>query len=272
MVQTIEVLNEVSKAAGESWWAGVFVVEVKEDVLADEFTFEALMRALPLDSQARILNKKSFHDRCSSLCSQLLQLFGCSLATGLNFREVEFETGSFGKPFLANDHSLPFSMSTGEQCVAMSLVKCAKTAKYQDIGIDIASVCNYSGREELELFKEVFSEGEFKALLSSSDPCTVFTYLWSLKESYTKFTGTGLNTDLSLIDFGNTTFFPVKGASTYKTFDGVSLVFHSQWFNNEIITTCMPRSMSDNIRTGRPKLYTISLSTLLDYFIENDDI
>lgn len=161
MVKTIEVVSEVSKVAGVRPWAGIFVVEIQEDILADEFTFEALMRTLPLASQARILNKKSFHDKCSSLCNQLLQLFGCSIVTGLNFQELKFDKGSFGKPLLDNNRFLPFSMTIGEQYVAMFLVKCVSTDEYQDVGIDIASPCNYGGREELELFKEVFSEREF---------------------------------------------------------------------------------------------------------------
>ncbi|AJS24681.1 unnamed protein product [Saccharomyces cerevisiae] len=272
MVKTIEVVSEVSKVAGVRPWAGIFVVEIQEDILADEFTFEALMRTLPLASQARILNKKSFHDKCSSLCNQLLQLFGCSIVTGLNFQELKFDKGSFGKPLLDNNRFLPFSMTIGEQYVAMFLVKCVSTDEYQDVGIDIASPCNYGGREELELFKEVFSEREFNGLLKASDPCTIFTYLWSLKESYTKFTGTGLNTDLSLIDFGAISFFPAEGASMCITLDEVPLIFHSQWFNNEIITICMPKSISDKINTNRPKLYNISLSTLIDYFIENDGL
>lgn len=60
MVKTIEVVSEVSKVAGVRPWAGIFVVEIQEDILADEFTFEALMRTLPLASQARILNKNRF--------------------------------------------------------------------------------------------------------------------------------------------------------------------------------------------------------------------
>lgn len=272
MVQTIEVLNDVSKVADGSLWAGVFVVEIREDVLADEFTFEALMRALPLASQARILNKKSFHDRCASLCSQLLQFFGCSIVAGLNFRELKFDKGRFGKPFLENDRSIPFSMTTGEQCVAMSLVKCVSADECQDVGIDIASPFNYGGKEELELFKEVFSEREFNALVKASDPCIAFTYLWSLKESYTKYTGTGLNTDLSLIDFGAISVFPAEGASMCITLNEVPLVFYSRWFNNEIVTICMPRSISDNVNTSKPKLYNIAFSTLIDYFIENDGL
>ncbi|CAI4061626.1 holo-[acyl-carrier-protein] synthase SKDI_07G1080 [Saccharomyces kudriavzevii IFO 1802] len=269
MAQTIKSLNDVPKVIDGSLWAGTFVVEIQDDVLADDFTFEALMRALPLDWQAKILNKKSFHDRCASLCNQLLQLFGCSIMTGSDFRELKFDRGSFGKPFLDNDNSLPFSMSTGEQCVAMSLVKCVSPDECQKIGIDIASTSNYGGKEELELFREIFSEEEFRALLRASNPRVVFTYLWSLKESYTKFTGTGLNTNLAEIDFGSINFFPANGTSLNITLEKLPLVFHSQWFNNEIITTCIPRSISNNINMDTSELYNISLSTLIEFFIKN---
>ncbi|CAI1987138.1 hypothetical protein SEUBUCD646_0G01240 [Saccharomyces eubayanus] len=268
MAETIEALKNTSKVENGSVWAGVFAVKIQEDLLADDFTFEVLTRVLPLDSQAQIFNRKSFHDRCTILCNRLLQLFGCSIVTGLDYQALRFDRGSFGKPFLGNDRSIPFSMTTGEQCVAMSLVKGASTDEYQNIGIDIASTRNYGGNEELELFKEIFSDEEFKGLQRASDPCVIFTYLWSLKESYTKFTGTGLNTNLATIDFGAITVFPVNGASLDITLDNVPLVFYSRWFNSEIITTCIPKSISNDLNMGIPKLYNVPLSMLIDYFIK----
>lgn len=250
-------------------WEGLIIVDVDHANLSDDFTFETAMRYLSLAYQLKIRQRKTEKARRIALCNRLLQLFGCSVLGEIPFEEVQFEYGSHGKPYLKHSPAISFGMSNGEQYVVQFILRQKGTGKL-DVGIDIAAKSDYIGHDDVEVFRNIFSEREynhFKACGNKLKP-SLFAYYWSLKECYTKYTGLGLNYDLSRIDCGEVDV-PVMSARLQCKMDEDSILFHSTWVEpdcEEIITVC--RQDSDQVRwlQNGPRVYRISLLDILSFF------
>lgn len=108
---------------------------------------------------------------------------------GIRLSQVELETGPYGKPFLAGREEVQFSLSHSG-CFAV----CALGGS--PVGVDVERV-NQQKRDYMEIAARFFHEGEYEQLGSSADPAVDFYRLWTLKESYIKFTGEGLHRPLN---------------------------------------------------------------------------
>ncbi len=112
--------------------------------------------------------------------------------------EWEFKFNPFGRPFIANKNrpeNLHFNISHSD-----GVVVCA-FANTEDVGVDIESSkreCSY-----LELAERYFSKLEFEKLKSNAEseiPREFFKF-WTLKESYIKARGMGLQLPLDQFAF-----------------------------------------------------------------------
>ncbi|CEP61379.1 holo-[acyl-carrier-protein] synthase LALA0_S03e01552g [Lachancea lanzarotensis] len=228
----------------------ILVCDSRSKFLDDDFQFEALLRLLPLQTQRRILNKKGQDLKKTALCNQLLQLCGISMVTNLPTHALKLELSPYGKPACAAMTGLAFNMSNCD----------GRTAMYIDaassVGIDLATTkdCNNFGDDYLNTFKAIFSPEEFSSL-NQMTPGWLrdkkFTHYWSLKEAYTKFTGTGLNCELSSIDLGALeTWTSVDQVYTmFRDIDGKRMVFQSKWLDSKVvITLCKLATPQDDCR------------------------
>lgn len=254
-------------------WEGILFVDVEDASLADDFTFEIAMRYLSLGEQIKVRRKKTVRAQKITLCNKLLQLFGCSIIGGVPFQEVRFEYGDFGKPYMNNSKGISFSMSNGDQHVVQYIFR-GNSDRVVDIGVDVAAKNDYAGDSDLELFRDVFSEGEYANLKKCDTKLRpkMFAYYWSLKECYTKFTGLGLNCNLPSINFDQPQI-PLKSSGIQRNLDGHSMLFHSTWIqqsSEEIVTVC--REDGYDIRDRArwllegPTLFKIDLRTMLQWF------
>lgn len=247
----------------DSNWNGILLLNSWYEILQDSFVFEEAMRLLSLEQQVTVLRKKSHLDKCKALCNRLLQLAGISMATGLHYAQLQFQVGPCGKPQYKGIDEIYFSMSNGERYVGQYISK----SKFNGVGIDLASISDYSGDQDLVNFKEIFSSQEFDSLLqcSLSKRAPMFAYIWSLKECYTKYTGMGLNSELSKIDFGKVNLF--ENETTIKrAIDRTEMWFHSKWIKpNEIATVCHESSAG---RDQNPQLYHVTLQEVLNQLRE----
>lgn len=245
----------------------VLILSVMDTGLKDDFKFETAMRLLPLSAQASVLRKKFQEDKIKTLCNRLLQMFGCLLISGLEYKnELKFKRGKFGKPKLdCPAVNVSFSMSNGEDHVCMYVQKngCANSEVPVELGIDIASVKDLQKIEELELYRDIFTDLEYETLLNHPKDGIhkLFAHYWSLKESYTKYLGTGLNIDLKQVDTG-----PIKidQPETVRDIYSKSIKFQSFWVSpekEEIISVCQDNDISNDI----PTVYNVSLNEILEY-------
>lgn len=237
----------------------IIVLDAHDNYLEDEYQFERAMRFLPLNIQRRILNKRG-DARNTALCNQLLQLITCSKFSKLPRQMIEFSHSEKGKPYLKNSTGLSFSMSNSDSRTAIYM---KRTQGHSDVGMDMASTkdCQRWESNYLDLFQDIFSSEEYSFLRRAPRGDIrdkLFTHYWSLKEAYTKYTGTGLNCDLSRLDFGE-----IKAASLEEfrehisILDGKSFLFLSKWLTeNSIVTVC------DGPLTGSDESSSISVVEL----------
>ncbi|SCU90683.1 LAMI_0E03180g1_1 [Lachancea mirantina] len=245
----------------------------RDAYLNDDFQFENCMRILPLEQQARILEKRG-RTRQIALVSQLLQLMGCCKATRRNIGDLKFSNGKFGKPRLLGRRVPAFSMSNSDGFCAMFLRRNSgdeddENGIPSEVGLDLASTtdCKSWNDEYLNEFKDIFSVHEFTHLRKTLDAGRgrklldrIFTHYWSMKEAYTKFTGTGLNCDLSEIDLGSVSESDYnRNAEFIRTvqIDQRCMVFRSKWINETVVATVCYEMGSDD--AGSPGLTMCSL-------------
>ncbi|AQS09807.1 4'-phosphopantetheinyl transferase psf-1 [Clostridium saccharobutylicum] len=153
-----------------------------------EKQFDTFFNYLPNYRKEKILKYKFQKDKNTSLIAFLLLLYGLNITCPENIPNMCY---NFGKPFFKNipDLHFNFSHSDNEAACIISKYPC---------GIDIQAISNI----DYNLLSYVCTPKE-KELIehSSCDFNATFTKLWSIKESYFKFTSTGLNNDINKLDF-----------------------------------------------------------------------
>ncbi|SCV00800.1 LAME_0G12068g1_1 [Lachancea meyersii CBS 8951] len=225
----------------------ILVCDSRDRFLDDDYEFEALLRLFSLEIQHKILSRKNQSLRNTALCNQILQLTGISTVTGLDFRSLKLEYTPYGKPVCPAMTGLAFNMSNSDGLTAMYLDAAP------NVGIDLASTreCLNFGDGYLETFKSIFSARELDSLEQTpagSLRDRKFTHYWSLKEAYTKLTGTGLNCDLSAIDIG--TLEPWQPTDVVQTMlrdiNGERIIFQSQWLKTDVVVSVCKRTDSQS--------------------------
>ena len=130
--------------------------------------------------------------------------------------EPAIQTGQQGKPYLENGPCFSISHSRGNIAVAVSR---------REVGLDMEQVRHYHEK----LPRRIFSKEELLWFEGRGQTKIDFFTLWTLKESYYKFLGTGLP------GFPNGTVFEKKGE--WKLRDS-GLYFKVLQENNLLLTVC----------------------------------
>lgn len=92
--------------------------------------------------------------------------------------------GDFEKPFLANEPGIHFNLSHSGSWVACAVSN-------TPVGVDVEVVCDHGPVVARHCFKPC----ELEWLDRAQDAAMAFTRLWTRKESFIKYTGTGLSRD-----------------------------------------------------------------------------
>lgn len=169
--------------------------------------FEAAIEFLPTIKKTEIKKISHEHSKKESILAWTLLKFvlsdyGSEIFEKLCFTEKGKPYFSGGKPYFNLSHS------GNKVCVAIS--------DSYEIGVDIQKESNFSPN----MIKRVFSENERNSVAFFGGHNLFFTKLWAVKESYLKYTGTGISFDLKSIDFSkelNQSFF-IKNKLYYSTF------------------------------------------------------
>ena len=244
----------------------ILILRLDSSVLNDVFRFEEAMRILPIQWRPKVTSKKKECDIQKALCNKLLQLFGCSSMSHTPARSLVFGSTNNGKPTLPNNRNIVFSMSNGEEYVVMYIQRGISGHILDDIGIDIASVEDLRSPSELGTLKDIFNQKEMDTLRNTPPHrlTEMFAYYWSFKESYTKYTGTGISCDLTAINAGQLRSF--DGDQTIaRQVEENDMCFTSWWLNKphkEIVTVCS----LEPVVPLEPRVYEISIDELLHFF------
>ncbi len=134
-----------------------------------------VQRLLPLVSPQRretALRYKHTFGQWASLRSWLM-------LRELGLPDEPWQYNEYGKPYIPNGPH--FSISHCKQGIAVAVDE-------QPVGIDIESYRDITP----ELIAYTMSEAEQEQINAAQDPIKAFTELWTRKEAYVKFLGTGL--------------------------------------------------------------------------------
>lgn len=103
-----------------------------------------------------------------------------------NITQPVFETGKYGKAYIANCKDMYFNLSHSGKVVACAISD-------REVGVDV----EYNDPEiDLNIAKHYFFNTEYESIMNSANPSDEFFRYWVLKESYMKYTGLGFNLGL----------------------------------------------------------------------------
>jgi 4'-phosphopantetheinyl transferase len=167
------------------------MVELFAIRLLDEEIFltkkEQLLEMLPAENRNFFTRFKRTTSLQRSLLGEVLLRYILGRKLGIQIRAITFKKSDNGKPYLENKEA-HFNLSHSGDWVAMALSD-------GEVGIDVEVVRPVNYR-----IAERFFSTEEVALLNSKEGDEKLDYffdLWTLKESFLKFTGTGLTRSLN---------------------------------------------------------------------------
>lgn len=135
------------------------------------------------ERQARVGRMRSERDRITSVTAELTVRYVIISELGIPNDEIEFEYGEHGKPFLKEREDFCFSFShAGEYVVFVS--------SDEPVGTDIENISR--GNEKIA--RRYFQEDEYRSIYVEHSRS--FAEIWTSKEAYVKYLGTGLSQGL----------------------------------------------------------------------------
>ena len=187
------------------------------ECLNDDDLFDFYYKNVSSHRQKKIDSFRFRKDKNLSLGASAL--LDCGLYKKYSLREKEMLYGAYenGKPFFENRPDIHFSIShSGKKVIA--------AFSDSEIGADIEKIST----ADLKIAKRFFAQSEYEYLDSIADSekqTAEFYRLWTMKESYMKFTGLGMKQPLGSFciqldggraSCGETVFYEYDGISGYR--------------------------------------------------------
>ena len=160
----------------------------------ESFTEIDLAGLWPLLSEQRakrVDKYRYFKDRKLSALAYILLRYALLEEKGID-RKVEFEFGPYGKPFIKGMPELQFCLSHSSTGVVCGLSN-------SPVGVDIADV----DPKNLDCIKTAMHPFEQHAITISNDKARTFARFWSMKESFFKYIGSGIDRSITSLDFSD---------------------------------------------------------------------
>ena len=158
--------------------------------------FENYLSKVNTQRREKVLRCKQESDRRRSLLAGVLLRYALE-QEGLCYHQLLFTQNAYGKPVLADEEKIFFSISHSGDYVICGIAD-------KEIGVDI----EHSRRMVLQskpdrrdcIAKKSFSREEYQLYENAVDRNSCFLQLWTRKESYSKAMGRGLGMDFSKIN------------------------------------------------------------------------
>ena len=145
---------------------------------------DAVLRALPPFWRQKAEAIGFFRSRALSAASSLL-LQQALEREGIDLSQLSWEVNPYGKPYFPQLNNFHFSVSHSGDWAVCGVGRAP-------LGVDVEKIQKKS-RDCLALARRFFHPREYALLEKSQDPEGDFFRLWTLKESYVKFTGEGMH-------------------------------------------------------------------------------
>ena len=169
----------------------------------DHDTYQLLKPSVSLERQRKAEQYRFFDDAKRCVFAELLLQYSFFQKIG-SLTEIELDYNEFGKPFIRGRENFSYNISHSGKWVVIA---------YGDmpIGVDIEQICDTEDDMPIEAFTK--EERDYINEVENEDKAKRFTQTWTLKESYVKYIGTGLSTDLNSFSILIEDMIKVKGVS-----------------------------------------------------------
>jgi|SRR5471030_3194355 len=167
------------------------IYAVKLNTNLNEVTFNEFITHIDMFKQEYIRKFKNNIDADRSLLGNILvRTVICQKLKIKNYK-IKFAINKYGKPILNNNIKLYFNISHSGKWVI-----CAIDTK--TIGVDVEKIQNL----DITIAKQICTKNELNILYNVKEDkqLEIFFKLWTLKESYVKAIGEGLNKSLDSFD------------------------------------------------------------------------
>ena len=200
-----------------------------------------LLRFVSNERQERIKKYRFDIDQKLSMYSELINKYKIYKELKLLDNEITFSTNQKGKPFLLNHSNFQFNISHTRNALVVAFSN-------EEVGIDIESIKLF----DMQIANRFFTSAEQDYIISHKDQNYAFYDIWTKKEAYIKYIGTGLSTPLN----------------SFNVLDNsINSMFHTYTINNYIVSLCMNESTSD-----KPKLIVTKEEDLCLIFSDQEDL
>jgi 4'-phosphopantetheinyl transferase len=169
------------------------------DPLEDEAFLEQKLTQVNMQRRAKVLRCKQKKDRMRSLAAGLLLRHGME-EQGISYEDAVFGTDGAGKPLLLSRPDFCYNISHSGNYAACGIWE-------HDLGVDVECVSErFLGAKGQRLMEHVARHcftGEEQRHLADTDEtgrADAFVKIWTGKESFAKYKGTGIAMDFSGID------------------------------------------------------------------------
>ncbi|SMC21813.1 4'-phosphopantetheinyl transferase [Clostridium acidisoli DSM 12555] len=156
------------------------------DEFKDEEILNDLLNYVSEDKRLRLLRYRFLDDRKRGVVSDLLIRYIINRKLNYKIKDIIFKYNNFGKPYLFGSSEFQYNISHSGKYVV-----CATSNKA--IGVDIENIKPI----DMSIIKHVFTKNEYNDFENAEKKTETFYSIWTLKESFVKLIGSGLNIPLN---------------------------------------------------------------------------
>lgn len=163
---------------------------LKLDEPGDQSVFNGLLAMLTPEQQEELKKLRFSSDRNLKICSEVLVRCLICKTLRIKNKDIKIEKNCFGKPCLVNRSKFHYNVSHTKNAIVVA-------TSTLPVGVDIEKM------KEIDClsYKSIFTYEEFSFLIADSNLQNKrFFELWTKKEAYIKWLGTGLSTALNSFD------------------------------------------------------------------------
>lgn len=188
-----------------------------------------LLRAFKPILPAEVIEKTSQYknpaDQLRHLAGEILSRVSIKNHTGF-YPDAPFLCSEHGKPYI-DLQKVEFNISHSGDYAVLALSE-------QNVGVDIEKLRH----NKMRVARRFFSDTEIDLLKGSDSPDQDFTKLWSLKEAYLKFSGSGLTEALNTFTVRES-----KQSNVFEVYDSAGIkknirLFHKMIDNGYFLSVC----------------------------------
>ncbi len=196
----------------------------RRQIFENKQIYEDYYEKLPVWRRCKIDKIQNMKAKTLSLAAGACFFNGlCDLNIDPNKIDIDFNIE--GKPYIKNTNNIFFNISHSKDIAICSFAS-------SNIGCDIEKLDN--SRINIDIINKIASkeEQEYFAKVSIENKKEEFLKLWTYKESFVKYKGSGLK------DIKNISIYDKNGNINDLSFDGHKMYFKNFCFEDYIIAVC----------------------------------